>query len=505
MICYTRIVKIILMEPIKKLTWIQYSIISIWICNCVFWALLAVRDIWIPYMNAWSDSYIHIMSDAFDGTTLPIAYIPDWMNVENQDKTKRFENISISNYIPIPLYDPLTLLNQNNVSASAMIQRYTYITPYMGSYRLNYLENDGSHLGADIRAPIWTPVLSIANWVVIRTVEADPTGNKFVVIRHNNVPRDGKNVTLYSAYLHLSEILVTEWTKIRKWEIVWRVWMSGIATTPHLHLQIDTSDAPFHPYWPFSTSDSRARWLGFYESVNAWLGKENAQKYTIHPLNFVYMYLGWLNNPTVAVSTPSGIRWQVAVKQAPVINVASYTTEEWVVCRKNRFKDVSEKSTLWNILYDLVDNNCIFQESWDFEPKKTVNQRDAIITLMKYYSIDPIGGTSHFLDIPIWDELQWYALVAYKKGIIDWSYAFPDKIISKEEFVLLLSKISNAGKNPSQMKTYNDVDAMNPNFSAIQDYAFMVGAKWWKFYPKSILTRGTMAQMLWNISRAQKK
>jgi murein DD-endopeptidase MepM/ murein hydrolase activator NlpD len=456
-------------------------------------------------MNAWSDSYIHINSDIFDGTVLPIAYIPNWINIENQDKTKRFEDIAISEYIPIPLYDPLTLLNSSNTTQWATIQRYTYITPYMGSYRLNYMENDGSHLGVDIRAPIWTPVLTIANWVVIRTVEADPTGNKFVVIRHDNVPLNGKNITLYSAYLHLSQILVTEWTKIRKWEILWRVWISWITTTPHLHLQIDTSDAPFHPYWPFSSSDSRAQWLGFYESINVWLGKENALKYTIHPLNFIYTYLGWLNNTPTSNVAQSWIQWQVDVNQAPVVNVAAYTTTEWIICRKNRFKDVSERSTLWKILYELVDNSCIFQENWNFEPKKAVNQRDAIITLMKYFKIDPVWGTSHFLDIPIWDELQWYALVAYRRGIIDWSHAFPEKILSKEEFAQLLSKISSTRKNPSQMKVYNDVDAMNPNFSAIQDYAFMVGAKGGKFYPKSILNRGVMAQMLWNISRAKKK
>jgi murein DD-endopeptidase MepM/ murein hydrolase activator NlpD len=58
----------------------------------------------------------------------------------------------------------------------------------MGSYRLNYKEYDGSHNAIDIRAPIGTPVLSIANGVVVRAVESDATGNKFVVIRHDNVP-----------------------------------------------------------------------------------------------------------------------------------------------------------------------------------------------------------------------------------------------------------------------------------------------------------------------------
>jgi hypothetical protein len=32
--------------------------------------------------------------------------------------------------------------------------------------------------------------------------------------------------------------------------------------------------------------------MSFYDAVNAGLGKEKALKYSIHPLNFVNMYLG---------------------------------------------------------------------------------------------------------------------------------------------------------------------------------------------------------------------
>ncbi|MFZ2256175.1 MAG: hypothetical protein WAW59_00570 [Patescibacteria group bacterium] len=71
-----------------------------------------------------------------------------------------------------------------------------------------------------------------------------------------------------------------------------RVGMTGITTTPHLHFQIDTAEAPFHPYWPFTSADSRNAGLGFFESVNAGLGKENALKYTIHPMNFINANLG---------------------------------------------------------------------------------------------------------------------------------------------------------------------------------------------------------------------
>gem|GEM_PF-6991185 len=78
---------------------------------------------------------------------MPISYIPDWSKTENQDKTKRFEDISISDYLPIPLYDALSLSSDIQSSTkSSLILHYTYITPYMGSYRLNYKENDGSHL-----------------------------------------------------------------------------------------------------------------------------------------------------------------------------------------------------------------------------------------------------------------------------------------------------------------------------------------------------------------------
>lgn len=55
-----------------------------------------------------------------------------------------------------------------------------------------------------------TPVLAVANGVVIRTVEADTVGTKFIVIRHDNVPINGVNKTIYSGYLHLSEINIQE-------------------------------------------------------------------------------------------------------------------------------------------------------------------------------------------------------------------------------------------------------------------------------------------------------
>ena len=133
-------------EQLKQ-HWLEYSIIGIWLCNCVIGSIIAIHQVWIPRMDAGGDNYTHIRSAPFDGTIMPITYIPDWTKTENQDKSKRFEDISISEYIPMPTYDASTLARDlNNSTKSSIILHYTYTVPYMGSYRFNYKENDGSHL-----------------------------------------------------------------------------------------------------------------------------------------------------------------------------------------------------------------------------------------------------------------------------------------------------------------------------------------------------------------------
>lgn len=497
--------------------WLEYSLLGVWILNCIIAGIVAIHQVWMPHMNAWSDSYKHIKGEEFDGTVMPITYIPDWTKAENQNKSKRFEEIDIKEYLPIPTYDASTLIRDlSNTTKSATILHYTYTVPYMWSYNFNYKENDGSHLGIDIRAPIWTPVLSIANGVVIKTVEADATGNKYVVIRHDNVPLDGKKVSLYSGYLHLSQITATEGTTIRKWEMLWRVGITGITTTPHLHFQIDTADAPFHPYWPFTSSDSRNAGLGFFESVNSGLGKEKAFKYTIHPLNFVNTYLGGYSetNTTIVSSTaviPSKqqiIASEVLSEEASIrereIILGSYFSEPTDACEKKRFVDIEEKTSFWKSLYSLVDDDCLFQKDGDFEAKETITQREVIINLMKFYKIEWANWTSHFLDLSITDELQWYAIVLYRRGIIDGNYLNPDKILTKWEFIELAVKIGNIPENPWQIRIFSDVDTMNPYFRSVQSYGFAIRARSGKFYPNTILTRASFVQILSTLKKIQK-
>jgi murein DD-endopeptidase MepM/ murein hydrolase activator NlpD len=458
-------------------------------------------------MNAVGDNYTKVTSAPFDGTVMPIAYIPDWTKTENQDKSKRFEAIPISEFLPIPLYDPIALLDKNNTSKSTTIIRYTYPALYMGNYNLDYRENAGGHLWVDIRAPIGTPILSVANGVVVRVVAGDATGNKFIVIRHDNVPMEGGRKTLYSWYLHLSEILVQEGNIVKKWDMIGRVGISGITTTPHLHFQIDNADAPFHPYWHFTTSESRSAGLGFFDSINVGLNKDKAQKYTIHPMIFLNTFLGWVESTRTAdikIPLPPEKKERISNTTSPsqpTRVIASYTTED-DGCIGKRFSDVSSTSAFGKLLYPLVDKKCLFFEVKNtLGTKETLTYKEALINTMRYFDITPTGGTSHFLDIPLGDTLQGYALVAYRRGILDGNYAYPDRIMSREEVATLIVKVAQGEKNPSQIRIYADVDPMNPSYQSIQDYGFLVQARWWKFYPKTLVTRGTFIQMLTSIKK----
>ena len=68
--------------------------------------------------------------------------------------------------------------------------------------------------------------------------------------------------------------------------------------------------------------------------------------------------------------------------------------------------------------------------------------------------------------------------------------------MTREEVAALIQKVASAEKNPSQIKIYADVDMMNPLYQSIQDYGFLVRAHGGKFYPKTLVSRGMLVQML---------
>jgi hypothetical protein len=63
--------------------------------------------------------------------------------------------------------------------------------------------------------------------------------------------------------------------------------MSGITTTPHLHIQIDNEDAPFYPYWPFSLEDAGEASMSFFDGVSNGLNKDILDLYSVDPIHFI--------------------------------------------------------------------------------------------------------------------------------------------------------------------------------------------------------------------------
>lgn len=266
-----------------------------WIFNII---LVLFYVSWVDFKTLLSSAvdYKNVNVEPFDGTTMPLQTIPNYFWYKELWKNNlTFSQIDSSKFIKIPEYNSTKLAKDFTKIAYATDEyketvtlRSTYITPYMWAYTHTWKEYIWSHLAVDIKAATGTPVRSIANWVVYAVKNNPSWFWQFIVIKHPNIPYKWEKTDLYSGYAHLNSQFVKPWEAVIKWQIIWEVGNTWISTTPHLHFQIDTKDAPFKMYWPFSSAESRKAKLSFFESINAWLGKENAIKYTVHPINFVY-------------------------------------------------------------------------------------------------------------------------------------------------------------------------------------------------------------------------
>lgn len=239
----------------------------------------------------------------FDGTVYPVAYVPNWTSVGYDNSNKLYSDYTESDFVAIPEYDAASLAvdtaslswsDQDDLSR--INAKITYSVPYLGSYDIsNQLEGSGSHPAVDIVAPKGTPVYAIANGQVVKASNATYGFGKHIVIGHANVPTlDGKSEeNLYSSYSHLNGIEVEDGDIVKKGELIGYLGETGTATTPHLHFQIDIEDAPFHPYWPFTSTEASSAGYNFFSAINAAFGIENSRKYTINPIVYVQKYLDY--------------------------------------------------------------------------------------------------------------------------------------------------------------------------------------------------------------------
>jgi murein DD-endopeptidase MepM/ murein hydrolase activator NlpD len=238
---------------------------------------------WKSVMGGHDDSLI-----VYTGTVTPIEYVPDysrWAAYGGNPQEHTFRQVPKEFLIPLPVYNP----EEQRKGYSEAESGDVYSMGHMGSY-LSGAEDSGSHTGVDIRTPIGTSIRSIANGIVDQVRDDIGGFGQLIVVRHPNVPdpvRPTQTTTLYSAYAHLSAILVDEGDIVQKGENIALSGKTGFATGPHLHFQIDRDEAPWHPYWPFSVEEAEREGLSFLQAVDTGLFQARGKINTVHPLLYV--------------------------------------------------------------------------------------------------------------------------------------------------------------------------------------------------------------------------
>lgn len=238
--------------------------------------------------------------DPYDGVVYPVKKVPNWVELSTDKWKYSYSQLADSDFVDIPAYDPEQLKTStddlkwgDSEDDKLRIAKITYSVPYLGTYKLDGLEGTGSHPAVDIKIPDDTPIYAMANGTVIKTSNQNSGFGHHIVLQHDNFPKyhnKTKFETIYSSYSHMDEILVEEGDVVKKGQQIGTSGHTGTATTPHLHFQIDTDEAPWHPYWPFSWSEIADAGLSFFEAINEGFKQENALSTTINPLMYVQKY-----------------------------------------------------------------------------------------------------------------------------------------------------------------------------------------------------------------------
>ncbi|MDD5055232.1 MAG: M23 family metallopeptidase [Candidatus Peribacteraceae bacterium] len=280
----------------------------------------------------------------FVGMVMPIERVPDygaWSSYgggSSPDHT--FRQVPASVLIPLPTYDPSAL---HRTSEGAGLLNLVYSIGHMGSYATGQ-DHSGSHPGVDIRVPVGTPVVSIANGVVETEAMISSGYGHHVVIRHPNVPdpdHAGQTITIYSIYAHLDTILVTQGETVHMGQSIATSGQTGLASGPHLHFQIDRDDAPFHPYWPFNTADMNAARLSFNAAIDSGLNQSQGDKYTVSPLLLVQRFENFK-----ASSVPVITKTTTTTTIASLTNTPLSLSESIAARRALRLAQAQSRSTL---------------------------------------------------------------------------------------------------------------------------------------------------------------
>lgn len=321
---------------------------------------------------------------AFDGTVYPVQKVPNWVALSSSEWNYNYSQIPSNKLIDIPVYNPTDLKKSTNTltwgnAAHDAIRnaKITYSVPYMGNYELDGVEYAGSHLAVDIKIPEGTPVYAIANGQVIKKqIQSSGFGNH-MVIKHPNVSsfeNPSIKKTYYSSYNHMKTLIANEGSVVKKGDLIGYSGNSGLSTTPHLHFQIDNENAPWYPYWPFTSQEASNAGLTFTQAINSGFNQSKAIANTVNPMIYVQKYLNGQVNTT---NTQPAINTQPVTNSQPTITPTSTPAANIEEVEDNT--NVNTVPTEGYVTFEF-DGPLTFKEREQFNLKiKAVNRSGIII------------------------------------------------------------------------------------------------------------------------------
>lgn len=271
--------------------------------------------IFILFFNIFNISYKQVSTDivwkisnsdliskkkelTFDGTVWPIKEITDLSSNTIKRSSMNYSQVRSKNRSEIPLsmrrdfpfkfadyikkYKNITLFEWWKIFKDPAeldkfifirrILRATWTSDY--SSKKIWIKWSWTHAWIDIIWNTWTPVYSLANWLVVKKEKSNKWFGNYIGILHKI-----ENNYYLSFYAHLSSLNseYDVWEIISKWNKVWTIWNSWNSNWSHLHLQINKV---------FTLQDI-INWkimIWWYHNL-AWV-----KAYTVDPIKFIEKY-----------------------------------------------------------------------------------------------------------------------------------------------------------------------------------------------------------------------
>ena len=271
------------------------------------------------------------------------------------------------------------------------------------------------------------------------------------MIRHENIPAPGdfsKTTTLYSNYLHLSSRSVNTGDIVGEGTIIGKTGNTGQSTGEHLHFQIDTKDAPFHPYWPFTFAEAKELGLGFFEAVNRAVGIEKGRKFTVNPL--VYLDELEMSGKTVAPFSSSNTSDSALKSSSNTITITPEKETSKVAANTSSgtltvapFADVSATYVYAKAIAYVKAEGIATGSDGKFRPEASVTRAE-ILKMAFTASKTPLSSdvAPHFTDVSIDNPFLSYINTAREKGIIsgfsDGTFRGDDTVTRAETLKMVL-------------------------------------------------------------------